>query len=223
MCGRFTLSSPADVVARWFQLSTPPPITPRYNIAPTQDVGVVRVAPDSSGRSFCFHRWGLIPSWAADPAIGNRMINARSETAHAKPSFRAAFRQRRCLIPADGFFEWKKSGATKTPHFISAADGGLLAFAGLCEAYRDGDQTIESCTILTVEPNELLAPIHDRMPAILQPADFDAWLDPSHQAVDALRALLRPYPTSRLVVRPVDTFVNNPRNNGPRCIAPVAG
>jgi len=223
MCGRFTLSSPADVVARWFQLATPPPITPRYNIAPTQDVGVVRVTSDSSERDFCLHRWGLIPSWARDPAVGNRMINARSETAHTKPSFRAAFRGRRCLIPADGFFEWKKTGAAKTPHFISAADGGLLAFAGLREVYRDGGQTIESCTILTVEPNELLAPIHDRMPAILHSADFDAWLDPSHQAVDALRALLVPYPASSLVVQPVDTFVNNPRNDGPRCIAPIAG
>ncbi len=222
MCGRFTLSSPADVVARWFQLPTPPPITPRYNIAPTQDVGVVRVASDASPRGFHFLRWGLIPSWASDPAIGNRMINARSETAHAKPSFRAAFRVRRCLIPADGFFEWKKEGSAKTPQFISAAEGGLLAFAGLYESFQGGGETIESCTILTVPPNELLAPIHNRMPAILGRADYDAWLDPTNQAVDSLRALLAPCPASNLAVRPVDAYVSNPRNEGPRCIAPIA-
>ena len=168
MCGRFTLHTPADTVAELFNLSEIPEWTPRYNLAPTQQVPTVRADGAEQAREFHALIWGLIPSWARDPKGGARMINARAETVHEKPSFRAAFRQRRCLILADGFYEWKRLERGKQPHFIGMQDGRPFALAGLWEKWeRPGAPPIESCTIITTQPNELLAPIHERMPVIL--------------------------------------------------------
>jgi len=168
-------------------------------------------------------RWGLIPSWASDPAIGNRMINARAETAPDKPAFRAAFRRRRCLVAADGFYEWQRSGRGKQPYFFRTRDDRLFAFAGLWESWEGADHlAIESCTILTTEAGEPVLPIHDRMPVILAPGDYDRWLDPAVQRPDALRPLLRPYPPEAMMGSAVGPHVNNPIHDDPRCIEPIS-
>lgn len=221
MCGRFTLRTPTVDLVRIFDLVRAVEMPSRYNIAPTQPVAAIRRTDE--GRVLDLLHWGLIPSWADDPAIGNRMINARAETLAEKPAFRAALKQRRCLIPADGFYEWKKTGPrSKQPYHITALDGRPLAFAGLWEHWRGDARTIESCTIITGEPNELLAEIHDRMPVILDESDYDRWLDP-RTGRDELQTLLAPCPTDHLVMHPVSTLVNNPRNEMPECIAPLAG
>lgn len=225
MCGRFTLHASPEEVAVWFGLSEPPPLAPRYNIAPTQPVGIVRRAPDG-GREWSLVLWGLIPSWAKDPLIGARMINARSETAAEKPSFRAAMRRRRCLVPANGFYEWMRAGKLKQPYFIHIKDGGVMAMAGLWESWTGPDGSrIDSCTILTTEANELIAPLHDRMPVILAPEDFDDWLgegaDASVQDLDRLRHLMRPYPAEQMATYAVSRHVNNPRHEGAECIEEV--
>ena len=166
-------------------------------------------------------RWGLIPSWATDPAIGNRLANARSESVLEKPAFRAAMRRRRCLIPADGFYEWKKNGRNKQPYLIGLRDGRLFAFAGLWEAWEGADHSyVESCTILTTTPNELMAPIHDRMPVILPAEAYGPWLDPAVPPAEVL-AWLRPLPADQMTAYPVSTLVNNPRNDRPECVAPL--
>jgi len=166
-------------------------------------------------------RWGLIPSWETDPAIGNRLANARSESVLEKPAFRAAMRRRRCLIPADGFYEWKKNGRNKQPYLIGLRDGRLFAFAGLWEAWEGADHSyVESCTILTTTPNELMAPIHDRMPVILPAEAYGPWLDPAVPPAEVL-AWLRPLPADQMTAYPVSTLVNNPRNDRPECVAPL--
>lgn len=226
MCGRFTLRAPADQLALLFGLSEAPITAPRYNIAPTQPVGLVRMNPRSQSRAWALAIWGLIPSWAKDPSIGARMINARSETVAEKPSFRAAYKRRRCLIPADGFYEWQKVGSRKQPHFIGMADDGPFAFAGLWEHWAGPDGSeLESCTILTTEPNDMLASLHNRMPVIVDPLDYDDWLgsggdDPrDHMAI--LPHLLRPYPADQMKTYPVSTYVSNARNEGEECIVPL--
>lgn len=210
MCGRFTLSVSAEDLARLFALapSQVPPLLPRYNIAPTQPVVVVRT--DRAGdREAVFMRWGLIPSWARDPAIGGRMINARSETAAEKPAFRAAIRRRRCLVPADGFYEWRAEGRIKQPYYIHPAEGVLLAIAGLWERWLAPDGgDIETCTLLTTAANEAVAALHDRMPVILAPQDFSRWLDPAVTDPAAIADLLRPVAPDRLTWQPVSTRVN---------------
>lgn len=222
MCGRFTLKTPAPVLLGLFDLPDAAALPPRYNIAPTQPVVVVRNAPAHPGRELVQMRWGLIPSWADDPAIGNRLINARSETAANKPAFRSAFRQRRCLVPADGFYEWQKVGRKKQPFYFHLRDGGPFAFAGLWEHWqKDADQAIESCTLLTTDANDLVRPLHDRMPVILAPEDYERWLDPG-TAIPQLEALLRPYPGDAMTAYPVSVQVNNPRNEGPACVERVA-
>lgn len=195
---------------------------PRYNIAPSQPILAVREDHEGGEREMTFLSWGLVPFWADDPKIGNRMINARSETAHEKPSFRAAFKYRRCIIPADGFYEWKKQSGAKQPMLIHKQDDSPFGFAGLWERWEKDGSAIESCTILTTEPNELLRSIHNRMPVILEPADYDEWLDRSVQAPDPLRHLMRPYTGGDLTVTPVSTLVNNPRNEDPACVQPLA-
>jgi putative SOS response-associated peptidase YedK len=195
---------------------------PRYNIAPTQSVAAVRAPSGIDKREFAFLRWGLVPSWADDPAIGNRLINARSDSVATKPSFRSAFKHRRCLVLADGFYEWQKLGSKKQPHYFSLRDGKPFAFAGLWERWEKSGTPVESCTILTTEANDVLRPVHERMPVILEPKDYDLWLDPSPQKPELLQGLLRPYSAGEMTGFPVSPLVNNPRINSPRCIEPAA-
>jgi len=220
MCGRFTMRTPGAAVAEVFGLPEIPFLQPRFNIAPTQPVPVVRKLP-GDGRQLALLRWGLIPHWADDPAIGNRMINARSETVATKPAFRGPFRNHRCLIVADGFYEWQKTDGKKQPWYIRINDDKPFAFAGLWDHWDKGEKPIESCTILTTDANEAVKPLHDRMPVILDRRDFDAWLDP-RQDPKTLQTLLRPYPWEKMVVFRVDTLVNNPRHEDPRCVVPAA-
>ena len=222
MCGRFTLIAPGEAVADLFQLPETPVLAPRFNIAPTQPIAAVRVSSIGGPRELTHFHWGLIPRWAKDPKIGSRMINARSETAAEKPSFRAAFKYRRCLVPADGFYEWQKLNGSKKPVRIQMDDGDLFAIAGLWEHWISGDGSeIESCTLLTTEPNDLLAPVHNRMPVIISPDDFDLWLDPGAQHPGEVQHLLRAYPAEAMNYYPVSTHVNNPRNEDPLCIEPL--
>lgn len=222
MCGRFTLIAPAEVVAEHYGLSDVPLLAPRYNIAPTQPVAAVRLTRDGADREFTHFQWGLIPSWSKDPSIGSRMINARSETAAEKPSFRAAFKRRRCLIPTSGFYEWQKVDGGKQPMFIHPAQDNLMSLAGLWEFWSGPDGSeLETCTILTTGPNDLLEPIHNRMPVVLDPADYSMWLDPETPA-DQLMHLMRPADSGLLEAYPVSTAVNRPTNDSPECIVPIA-
>jgi len=214
------------LLAELFGLSEALVLAPRYNIAPTQPVAVVRVAASGGGREWALVQWGLVPSWAKDPTIGARMINARSETVAEKPSYRAAFRRRRCIAPADGFFEWVRGEKRKQPMYITARGGQPFGIAALWEHWVGSDGSeIESCTLLTTEANELLAPIHDRMPVILEPDDYGLWLgdgrDASTKEQEALRHLLRPYRSEGMDMVPVSLYVNNAMHEGTRCIAPV--
>lgn len=225
MCGRFALFSSTEQIAEQFEanpagLADMPPSVPRYNIAPTQPVLGVRL-DEQGNRELTFFHWGLIPSWAKDMKFGSRLINARSETVDEKPSFRNAFKRRRCIIPADGFYEWQKLDEGKQPMFIQAADKRPLPFAGLWEFWRspDGD-AIQSCTILTTTPNEMMAKIHNRMPVILESEDIEMWLDPGDNPTDAMH-LFRPYPAHKMTAYPVSKVVNNPRNDSPVCVEPV--
>ncbi len=195
------------------------------DIAPTQPVGIVRINPQTRQREWAFALWGLIPSWSKDSSIGSRMINVRSETVAEKPSFRAAFRRRRCLIPTDGFYEWQKLDGRKQPYLIGMKDGGLFGLAGLWEYWEGSDgSALESCTILTTTPNELMEPLHNRMPVIVEPDEYEDWLgtgDDDRKDRSLLQHLLRPYDAAEMVSYPVSTFVNNPRNEGAACIAPL--
>jgi putative SOS response-associated peptidase YedK len=218
MCGRYTLTVDAAVLAELFELEPLTELKPRYNIAPTQQVPIVRTSRDVS-REWATVRWGLIPSWAKDTKIGNRMINARAETAADKPSFRSAFKHRRCLIPADGFYEWIETPAGKQPHHIRFTDRRPFAFAGLWERWSpEDDETVESCTILTTGPNDLIAGLHDRMPVILPTTRFDDWLTPGPLGPDVAEALLVPHSSQDMEAVPVSTFVNSPKNDDPRCV-----
>lgn len=222
MCGRFTLITPAEALAEQFQLFEIPSLAPRYNIAPTQPVAAVRRVPGDGQRELVLLRWGLVPFWAKDPGIGARMINARSETVAEKPAFRAAFRRRRCLVPADGFYEWRRLERGKQPFYVRLRDERPFAFAGLWEHWEGPDETaIDSCTLLTTEPNDLIRPVHSRMPVILAPKDYDLWLDPGVQKVELLQPLLRPYPSEGMLAYPISTWVNKPKNDSPRCIEPL--
>jgi putative SOS response-associated peptidase YedK len=223
MCGRFTQTASPAVIAQQFSVTVPPLFTARYNIAPTQPVAAIRIEPGTTTRQLVLLRWGLIPSWAKDPKIGHQCINAKAETAAEKPSFRAAFKARRCLVIATGFYEWQVQGLRKQPMWIGLKSHGPFAFAGLWEHWRPPEGAdIESCTILTTEPNELLRPIHNRMPVILAPTAYDQWLDPTFQQTEPLKALLRPYSGEDLIAYPVSTLVNNPRHDVPQCLEPVA-
>ena len=221
MCGRYTLRTPVEKLAEEFGFeATSVELPPKYNVAPTQEVAAV--LSEGGERHLELLRWGLIPSWADDPGIGSRMINARAETAPEKPSFRRAFRERRCLIPADGFYEWKRTNGTKQPYCIRMREGRPFAFAGLWESWKDdGGPEIRSCAILTTAPNALAGEIHDRMPVILPAGSYDAWLDPEAEK-EELVALLAPYPEAEMEAYPVSRFVNSPSNNDPRCIEPAA-
>jgi len=226
VCGRFNLRTNAGDLMDVFSL-TPAEgfavsrIEPRFNIAPTQPVLAVR--QQSGTRQLSQLQWGLIPFWAKEPGIGSRMINARAETVSSKPSFRAAFRSRRCLILANGFYEWqKRDSGNKQPFHIQMTDGKPFAFAGLWEQWisNTGD-TIESCCIITTTPNELMSGIHDRMPVILHDEHFDQWIDPAEQDVQVLQDLLGPYPADAMHAYRVATLVNNPRNETPDCLMSI--
>lgn len=221
MCGRFTLRVSPKVIAEQFAVFEVPPFTARFNIAPTQAVPVIRLAPEQAEprRELAWLRWGLVPSWAQDASIGSRLINARAETAASKPAFRAAMRRRRCLVAADGFYEWRAGGPKKQPYFIHFRDDRPFAFAGLWEAW-EGPQhaALETCTLLTTEANALLRPIHDRMPVILPPVAYESWLDPEVEAPQALLPLLAPHPNDPLEAYAVSGFVNSPAHDSPQCI-----
>jgi putative SOS response-associated peptidase YedK len=222
MCGRFTLTDPDADLAVQFNLPEIPDMPPRYNIAPTQPVAAVRVATESGIREMVFLHWGLIPFWAKDPKIGARMINARSETVAEKPAFRAAFRRRRCLVVADGFYEWQKQNGIKQPFFIRLHDTRPFAFAGLWERWKGADDDlIESCTLLTTQPNDFLRPLHNRMPVILHPDHYDLWLNPEIEEAESLQHLLHPYPPEEMDAYPVSRYVNSPGHDDPKCIEPL--
>ena len=221
MCGRYVITSPLAAIREAFRLEPEAPgadmnLPSNYNVAPTHDVPIVR-ADDDGERTLALVRWGLVPHWAKDVSIGQRMINARSETVAEKPSFRDAFARRRCLVVADGFFEWKRVGTAKQPHFIRADADGPMAFAGLWSRWTRGEQPLETCTIITTSANEAMAPIHDRMPVILEADARAKWLSP-----DGYRdpSLLVPY-RGDMVAFPVAKRVGNPRNNSPDLIEPL--
>ena len=213
MCGRYAQRTDAKKLAREFKVADAPSVEPRYNIAPTQDV--LAVSETGDGREMRFFKWGLVPSWAKDTSMGARLINARSESVAEKPAFREAFKQRRCIIPADGFYEWQRTGGRKQPFFFRMRDEHPFGFAGLWERWEGEDgEVINSCAILTTEANEVLRPVHDRMPVILHPDDYELWLGGSARELDLVKEVLRPYPAGEMVGYPVGSGVNSPRNQG---------
>jgi len=224
MCGRFTLKTPASRLATIFGVTGFPQLSPRYNIAPTQLVVCIRTAGSQSGdQNAALLRWGLIPSWAKETTTGAPLINARSETAADKPAFRKAFQSRRCLIPADGFFEWKVlNKKPKQPWYIHQPDEDMFCFAGLWETWREhsSGQPIESCTILTTQANEDLAELHERMPVILPESAYATWLSEA-SSPGQLQTLMQPLPMGTLVRRPVSLLVNKVTNDVPECIQRV--
>jgi putative SOS response-associated peptidase YedK len=220
MCGRFTLRAAPQELAQEFDLFDWPELTARYNIAPTQAVPVVRLSADGKQREAVLMRWGLIPSWATDPKIGNRMINARADSVAVKPAFRAAFKRRRCLVPADGFFEWQKGATPKKPFHIHLASGRPFAMAGLWEQWGHDSDSLQSFTIITTDANDQLKALHDRMPVILEKKDYDAWLNPGDSGPQAM-SLLKPFTAEPLELTTVDTWVNSPQHDDPRCVTPI--
>jgi putative SOS response-associated peptidase YedK len=223
MCGRFSQTASPEVIAQQFELIDPPLFNPRYNIAPSQPVVAIRIDPDTTTRRLVQLRWGLIPSWAKDAKIGNQCINAKAETVAEKPAFRSAFKKRRCLVVATGFYEWQVRGPVKQPMWIGLRSKRSFAFAGLWEHWTTAEgEPLETCTIITTEPNELMQSIHNRMPVILAPTSYDQWLDPAFQHIEPLKALLRPYLSEELTAYPVSTLVNNPRHDAPQCLEPVS-
>lgn len=222
MCGRFTLTvSPEELQAAFPSFDIPPDVPPSYNIAPSQPIPVV---PNDKNLKMTFMRWGLVPSWAKDEKFGGyNLINARSETAAEKPSFKNSFRRRRCAVLADGFYEWKKnSSGAKTPYYITLKNREPFAFAGLWEEWisPEGDLLLSAC-ILTTTPNKVIQPIHNRMPVILNKTNLDNWLQPGEVDPAAVQPLLQPYQESEIEAYPVSTYVNSPHNNSPQCIQPA--
>jgi putative SOS response-associated peptidase YedK len=217
MCGRFNLRTPMTVLARQFLFDLGPlageAFRPRYNIAPMQSIPAVRLNPDGQ-RELAMLTWGLIPSWAKDKKIAYSTINARGDTVATKPFFRSAYKNRRCLVLADGYYEWQKEGKARLPWLYEMQTGAPFAFAGLWESWQpDGTEALESCTVLTTDANALASEVHDRMPVILDPADYDGWLRGE-------QIPLIPFPAERMRARPVSTFVNNARNDGAQCVEP---
>jgi putative SOS response-associated peptidase YedK len=219
MCGRFALHSDPRTLARHFGVEVPADLRPRYNVAPTQTIPIVR--QDGQGRQFALARWGLIPHWAKALETGYSTINARAETVATKPAFRSAFRYRRAIVPADGYYEWRSvpGSKAKQPYFIARRDRAPMAFAGLWERWRSPEgEDLESCSIIVTEANELMRPIHDRMPVILDPVDWDDWFTTDAGDLAMLQGLLRPFPAGALTAWPVSTQVNSPRNDVPECL-----
>jgi putative SOS response-associated peptidase YedK len=223
MCGRYRLSRRKQMIEEYFDsVSGEDDWTPRYNIAPTQPVPVIRQNPKEPVRELSLVRWGLIPSWARDSSAAAQMINARAETATTKPAFRNALKSRRCLIPADGFYEWQKTGKTKQPFCFEVNEGELFAFAGIWDRWKDSSgKWIETCSILTTTPNAMTSAVHDRMPVILDPDNYDLWLDPGMRDVIAASELLRPFDAGMMRSYPVSTRVNDVVNDDEGCSTPV--
>jgi putative SOS response-associated peptidase YedK len=222
MCGRFTLIQP-EAIAQTFGVEKVADLAAQYNIAPTQMVATVLQNSKTFSREFQQLRWGLIPSWAKNSSMGAKLINARAETVAEKPSFRSAFKRRRCLIVANGFYEWQHQEKKKQPFYIHLQDGQPFGFASLWEQWKSpSGEEIDSCTIVTTEANEFMRSLHDRMPVILNPQDYDLWLNPEVQDPEALQKLLRPYASSEMTAYPVSTLVNNPRHNSSECIKPIS-
>jgi putative SOS response-associated peptidase YedK len=219
VCGRFTSSAPGDIVAQTFGLATTPALAPRYNLAPRQPVPAVRVL--EAQRRLDHLVWGLIPAWASDAAIGDRLINARAETAAEKPAFRAALRSRRCLIVADGFYEWARRDGGKQPYLVRFRDGRPFGLGGLWEVWRGAGEPLETCTILTTTPNDVVAPLHDRMPVIIPPESYRTWLDPGTGELAVLGPLMAPFPAGEMTAIAVSHRVGNPANDDPSCTAPA--
>ena len=218
MCGRFARKSDPRRLAKEFGVAEVPNVEASYNIAPTHDILAVRQGDD--GREMTLFKWGLVPSWAKDVSMGARLINARAETVAEKPSFREAYKRRRCLIPADGFYEWQRTGGKKQPYFFRMRDERPFGFAGLWERWEgEGGEVLDSCTIMTTEANEVLRPVHDRMPVILHPEDYELWLEAGERERSALKELLRPYPAEEMAGYPVSTLVNSPGNRGAELIS----
>ncbi len=215
MCGRYRLSRRKQILAEHFDaISDTEDWTPRYNVAPTQPVPVIRQHPTELTRHLSLMQWGLIPSWSKDASGAARMINARSETAHALPAFRDAMKHRRCLVPADGFYEWKRSGSGRQPYCFEVRDGRLFAFAGLWEGWKNPSGSwIKTCTILTTTPNAVTSAIHDRMPVILDPSDYDLWLDPGLKDTIEIAGLLKPFDASAMRSYPVSSRINQVAND----------
>lgn len=231
MCGRYAFFSPAEAVRNVFRVDARLNLEPRYNVCPTDRMPVIRLSRDGTERVVATARWGLVPAWAEDTRVAHKAINARAERVATANLYRSAFKRRRCLVPADGFYEWqpasKSSNTTleklaagkKQPYYIHRADGGLLAFAGLWEIWTDPDgEIVDSYTIITTTPNATMAELHNRMPVILDPEDFDAWLDPTAGGEE----LLKPCPDEWLTTYPVSTYVSKARNEGRECIEPAA-
>jgi putative SOS response-associated peptidase YedK len=224
MCDSYKLDASPRLLAARFQVPRDVPELPfeghLFNIAPSQQVPIVRQGKDA--REMALGRWGLIPYWAKDAKIGYSLINARADTVAEKPAFRSAFKRRRCLIPADGFYEWQATGTkVKQPYFIRMKDQEPFAFAGLWEEWTAPEgEAVQSCSIITTDPNELMKPIHNRMPAILSANNYTTWLDPE-ELPDTLKGLLHPYDPVQMEAYPVSTFVNRPINQGPKCIEPL--
>lgn len=221
MCGRYTLTAPGDVLLETFELDSAPPLAPRYNIAPTQEVTIVRRS-EAGARELVLVRWGLVPFWAKEAAIGNRLINARAESLAEKPAYRDSFRKRRCLVPATGFYEWKAIEGGKQPYLFRRSDHGVFALAGLWSRWneRETGAPLESCAIVTTEPNELAATVHDRMPVILPRDAWPLWLAADVPVPD-LATLFAPRPVDGLVVHAVSRRVNSPANDVAACLEPL--
>jgi putative SOS response-associated peptidase YedK len=221
MCGRFTLHIPPEQLIEIFGLLEMPVIPSRFNIAPSQQVAVIRSIADGHNR-LDFLRWGLIPSWAKNPSIGSRMINAKCETVHEKPAFRHAIKFRRCVVVGSGFFEWLQEGKRKVPLYVRLKDGSPMCFAGIWEHWKSPEgELIESCSILTTTSNSLVAPLHDRMPVLLHRKSFPLWLDREITDPEKLKNLYQPYPSDLMEMYPVSPLVNSPRNDSPDLIEAV--
>jgi len=224
MCGRYSLTMAPEALRRLFDFDTTPNLQPRYNVAPTQSLPVLRTTGGGKGRELAMLNWGFIPSWAKEASTGGKMINARSETVAEKPSFRDAFQHRRCLVPADGFYEWRREGEVKQPFRIGMKGGKPFAFAGLWECWEGtGDETaVETFTILTTVANRKLRPIHHRMPAILAPESYGIWLDTRPDNTNRALSVLKPFSDEPMAFYRVSTRVNGPRNDDPDCVKPIS-
>ncbi len=223
MCGRYRLSRRKQIIEEHFDsVSGEEDWSPRYNVAPTHPVPIIRQHPKEPRREVSLARWGLIPWWAKDSSGAARMINARSETASTLPAFRDALKSRRCLVPADGFYEWKRTGKSRHPYCFEVNDGELFAFAGLWERWKDASgKLLETCSILTTPPNTVTSSVHDRMPAILTPDAYDLWLDPGFADVAAISEMLKPFDANSMRCYPVSARINHVANDDAECSVPV--
>ena len=221
MCGRFTLHTPESRLREVFNLENPEPLglQPRYNIAPSQQVPIIR--DTESGREMVMARWGLIPQWSKEAKTKYSTINARIETVAEKPAYRTPFKHRRCLIPADGFYEWKVFDGRKVPHHIRMRDGGVFSLAGLWDHWEGEGESLESCSIIVMPANDVMKPLHERMPAIIAPAHYDLWMDPRVTDKADIMGYLNSTPSSQLVTYPISPWVNSPKHDDERCLEPV--